>query len=212
MGDPVDHPLALPPFVPVTLDEMRAATVGEPKRVEGGLVEVVDPDPAWPDHFAEEADRIRAVLGDRVRRLDHVGSTSVLGLAAKPIIDINLVVADSDDEAAWLPDLEAAGYRLTIREPDWYRHRLLKGPARNINLHVFSTQPDGEWRRNLVFRDWLRADDTDRQGYGALKQRLGTERFEYVFEYNNAKAEAIHAIYARALAADALAGYPALSR
>lgn len=212
MGETVEHPLALPPPVPVTLEEMRAATVGEPGRIEGGRVEVADADPAWPDHFAEEAVRIRHVLGGRVLRLDHVGSTSVPGLPAKPIIDINLVVADSADEDAWLPDLEAAGYRLTIREPDWYRHRLLKGPGRDINLHVFSAQPDGEWRRNLLFRDWLRADDADRRAYGALKQRLANERFDRAFEYNNAKAEAIHAIYARALAADAAAGYPSLSR
>ena len=89
--------------------------------------------------YAREAIRIRAVLGDRVRRLEHAGSTSVPGLAAKPVIDIVLAVADSSDEPIYVPDMEAAGYVVWIREPEWYEHRVFKGPDTNINLHTFST-------------------------------------------------------------------------
>ena len=70
--------------------------------------------------------------------LEHTGSTSVPGLAAKPIIDMTLAVPDSADEDAYLPELEAAGYVLRIREPDWFEHRVFKGPDTNVNLHVFS--------------------------------------------------------------------------
>ena len=77
-------------------------------------------DPAWPAAFQREATRIRALLAEAVRLLEHVGSTSVPGLAAKPIIDILLVVQDSSDEAAYVPRLESGGYVLRIREPDWH--------------------------------------------------------------------------------------------
>ena len=80
----------------------------------------------------------RLALGDRVVRIEHTGSTSVPGLSAKPIIDISLEVPDSADEETYVPSLEAAGYVLTIREPDWFEHRLFKGPDTNVNLHVFS--------------------------------------------------------------------------
>src|SRR5690348_6645348 len=77
-------------------------------------------DPAWPRQYVVEADTIRAALGHRVLGLEHVGSTSVPGLIAKPIIDILLVLADPADEASYVPVLEQAGYFLRIREPDWY--------------------------------------------------------------------------------------------
>src|SRR5688572_6963383 len=99
-----------------TDEEMRAVTVGEVRHLDGPVV-LVDYDPVWRRLFEREAERIRAVLGDRVVRLEHAGSTSVPGLAAKPIIDIVLVVTDSADEPAYVPALEAAGYVLRIREP-----------------------------------------------------------------------------------------------
>ena len=82
----------------------------------------------WPALFVREASRVRATLGARVLMLEHVGSTSVPGLAAKPIIDMILAVADSADEPAYVPAMESAGYVLKIREPEWYQHRLFKGP------------------------------------------------------------------------------------
>ena len=90
-----------------------------------GPVRLVDPDPEWAAQYARQEARIRAALGPRAVQVEHVGSTSVPGLAAKPVIDIVLVVADSAYEAAYVPDLEAAGYALQFREPDWYEHRFL---------------------------------------------------------------------------------------
>jgi GrpB-like predicted nucleotidyltransferase (UPF0157 family) len=95
-------------------------------------------DPSWPRLYAREAARIRSALGQRVVRLEHAGSTAVPGLAAKPIIDIVLEVPDAAEEAVYLPAIQAAGYVLRLREPDWFQHRLLKGPDSDINLHLFS--------------------------------------------------------------------------
>src|SRR5690606_29898587 len=100
--------------------------------------------------FEREAKRIRSALGDRALRVEHVGSTSVPGLCAKPVIDILLVVPDSSDEASYVPALEAAGYKLRIREPEWFEHRLFKGPDTDINLHVFS-EGASEIERMLCF-------------------------------------------------------------
>lgn len=86
-----------------------------------------------------EEERIRAALGERALQIEHVGSTAVPGLAAKPIIDINLVVADTRDEDAYVPDLEAAGYVLRVREPEWFEHRMFRGGDPRVNLHVYST-------------------------------------------------------------------------
>src|SRR5213593_3900512 len=106
-------------------------TIGRPERLTG-RVELREYDPTWPDLYAREAERIRRVLGDRVVRLEHVGSTAVPGLAAKPIIDLVLEVPDSSDDPAYVPALEAAGYLLRIREPNLFEHRLFKGPDTNI--------------------------------------------------------------------------------
>jgi GrpB-like predicted nucleotidyltransferase (UPF0157 family) len=151
----------------------------------------------WAALFAREARRIRHLLSDRALLLEHVGSTSVPGLAAKPVIDILLVVADPADEPAWLPPLEEAGYRLVIREPGWYQHRALKGPDTNINLHV---HPPGspEIGRHLLFRDWLRAHDDDRDLYEQTKRELAGRTWKYVQNYADAKTEVIEAILAKA--------------
>jgi GrpB-like predicted nucleotidyltransferase (UPF0157 family) len=123
---------------PLTEKQIRAHTIGDLKPLSGRIL-IVDYDPRWPELFAREADRIRAVLGNRAMRIEHAGSTSVPGLAAKPIIDLILAVADSADEEAYVPALEAAGYLLRIREPDWFEHRMFKGPDTEINLHVFGS-------------------------------------------------------------------------
>jgi GrpB-like predicted nucleotidyltransferase (UPF0157 family) len=122
---------------PIGDEELQKAMVGELKPHNAPIV-LRDYDPEWPRLFEREADRIRGVLGEKALRVEHVGSTSVPGLVAKPIIDILLAVPDSGDEASYVPVMEAAGYVLRIREPDWFEHRLFKGPDTNINLHVFS--------------------------------------------------------------------------
>src|SRR6266542_5814649 len=149
---PSDH-------VPLTEEQIRAATIGELKPHDA-TVFLSEYDPDWPHLYLREAARIRSVLGDRVVGLEHVGSTSVPGLAAKPIIDMVLVVRDSSDEPAYVPDMEAAGYVLRLREPDWHEHRLFKGPDTNVNLHVF-TVGSAEIERVLRLRDWLRRNSAD---------------------------------------------------
>ena len=137
------------------------------------------------------------VLGSRALRIEHAGSTSVPGLAAKPIIDLLLVVADSAQEDAYAPALEAAGYVLRIREPNWYQHRMFKGPDTDINLHVFSSGCP-EIDRMLVFRDWLRSNAADRDLYARTKVALAQKEWKYVQNYADAKIVVIEEIIARA--------------
>ena len=141
---------------PLTEEQIRTHTIGERKPLSGRIL-IVDYDPHWQELFRREPDRIRAVLGSRALQIEHVGSTSVPGLSAKPIIDMLLVVTDSADEEIYARNLEAAGYLLRIREGNWYEHRMFKGPDTEINLHVFSSGCP-EIDRMLMFRDWLRGN------------------------------------------------------
>jgi GrpB-like predicted nucleotidyltransferase (UPF0157 family) len=175
---------------------MEAAVIGGPT-VHDGPIHLVDYDEAWPGLFAWEAERIRAVLGPVATEVEHVGSTSVPGLAAKPIIDIVLTVRDSSDEPAYVPAMEAAGYVLRIREPGWYEHRLFKSPDTDVNLHVFSAGCP-EVTRMLAFRDHLRADRHDRDLYERTKRELAARRWKYVQHYANAKADVVAEIMTRA--------------
>ena len=129
--------------------------------------------------------------------LRFTGSTSVPDLAAKPIIDMLLVVKDSADENAYVPDLERAGYTLRIREPAWHEHRMLKGPDTDINLHVFSSGCP-EIERILLFRDWLRRNAADRELYARTKLALAQRDWKYVQNYADAKAGVIEEVLRRA--------------
>ena len=180
----------------VTDEQLRAVTIGE-RKPHNAPVTLVDYDPAWPALFEREARRIRAALGDRVVRLEHTGSTSVPGLAAKPIIDITLIVRDSGDEAGYVPQLEAAGYVLRIREPDWHQHRLLKGPDTDVNLHVFS-HGSPELERMVGFRDWLRTHDDERELYERTKRELAARTWRHTQHYADAKTAVVEEIIARA--------------
>ena len=169
----------------------------------------------WPAHAQEIAARLFAALGPRALRIEHVGSTAVPGLPAKPIIDLDLTVADSADEPVWLPQLEAAGFVLTVREPWWHEHRMLRGGRRPddgiaptdggpaANIHVFG--PDSpELVRHIVFRNWLRYDAEDRDRYAVAKREaaaISTGQNEQVMDYNARKQDVIRDIYARALRA-----------
>jgi GrpB-like predicted nucleotidyltransferase (UPF0157 family) len=158
---------------------------------------IKDYDPRWPELFALEADRIRGLLGERALRVEHTGSTSVPGLVAKPIIDVLLVVKDSADEDAYVPDLEAAGYLLRIREPKWFEHRMFKGPDTDINLHVLSFGC-AEIDRILIFRDWLRGNARDCDLYARTKLDLARQEWEDIQNYADAKTAVIEEILARA--------------
>jgi GrpB-like predicted nucleotidyltransferase (UPF0157 family) len=178
--------------------EIQSVTVGDVETLTGPIA-FVEYDPRWPELYEREETRIRSALGDRVQQIEHTGSTSVPGLAAKPIIDITMTVADVTDEDAYARDLEAAGYTIRIREnePDSYDHRLFKGPDTNINLHVFS---DGcvELERMVGFRDWLRAHDDDRALYENTKRELLKQHWQYVQNYADAKTPVVEEINARA--------------
>ena len=156
-------------------------------------------DPTWPDQYAEEAGFIRAALGERALVLEHVGSTSIPGLSAKPIIDILLAVADSSDEDAYAPALSANGFRLHLREPDWEQHRVMKGERRLVNLHVF-TEGSREIARMVGFRDHLRAHPEELRLYQQTKQALAARTWRHVQHYANAKSEVVEAIIERAMA------------
>lgn len=169
----------------------------EPVTLHHGTILLVDSDPNWPILFAREAARIRDVLGPAVIRLEHAGSTSVPGLVAKPIIDIVLVVPDSSDEPSYVPVLTAAGYRLVIREPGWFEHRVFKGPDTDINMHVF-TAGAAEIDRMLRFRDQLRADEHDREVYARTKRMLAGRQWRHVQHYAQAKSEVVNEILGHA--------------
>lgn len=186
---------------PKTEEEIVAHTIGEVRPLTAPIV-IADYDPAWPALFEREAQRIRRSLGDQVVQLEHVGSTSVPGLAAKPWIDILLVVPDSSDEASYVPALEAEGYVLRIRESDWHEHRMLRGPDTDVNLHVFSAGCV-EIERMVGFRDWLRSHDEDRALYERTKRELAGREWKFVQNYADAKTEVVAEILARALASRA---------
>jgi GrpB-like predicted nucleotidyltransferase (UPF0157 family) len=130
--------------------------------------------------------------------LEHVGSTSIPGIPAKPIIDILLAVADSSDEDAYVPALTAQGYRLHLREPEWEQHRVMKGEKPNVNLHVF-TVGSREVVRMVAFRDRCRSHPEERRLYLETKQALAGQVWRHVQHYANAKSEVVEAIIARAL-------------
>ena len=181
---------------PTTEEQLRAVTIGEPEQLSGP-VELVEYDEDWPSLYEVEAAKIRAALGERVLQLEHVGSTSVPGLAAKPRIDIVLAVVDSTDEPGYVPALEAGGYTLRIREPGWFEHRLLKGIAPAVNLHVFSVGSP-EIERMVAFRDRLREDEADRGLYADAKRELARRDWKFVQNYADAKTEVVEEILRRA--------------
>lgn len=161
---------------------------------------LADYDPNWPNLFAIEESRIRGAIGDVALSIDHVGSTSVPDLIAKPIIDILLVVPDSTDESAYVPALEIH-YKLHHREPDWFEHRMFKGRHTALHLHVFS-QDCAEIERMLRFRDRLRSSEADRELYAQTKTALARQEWARGQDYADAKTEVVNSILARAPQSD----------
>jgi GrpB-like predicted nucleotidyltransferase (UPF0157 family) len=184
----------------------RVARELDPEWLIGGRearpIVVADYDPAWSDRFETERRCIAAALPDVVA-IEHIGSTSVPGLPAKPIIDI-IVMTEGDIDAA-IPPLEAAGYVLRVREPD---HRMLRTPSRDVHIHLWSDP--FETARHLLFRDWLREDADDRARYAAVKRELATREWGDMNDYADAKSPVIAEITARAEAWAAATGrhYP----
>lgn len=152
-----------------------------------GPVTLVEWDPAWLARFERKRARIRQALGGAVRRIEHIGSTSVRGVAAKPIIDILVTVPDVNDEAAFVGRLERAGYVLRVREPG---HRMFRTPDVDVHVHVLDDS-DVEADRYLVFRDRLRSSADDRMAYERLKRELAARDSEEIGHYADAKGPLI---------------------
>ena len=181
---------------PTREEYLDAVTIGE-RKPHDAPIRLADYDPRWPHVYESLAERIRAALGDSVVALEHVGSTSVRGLCAKPIIDMLLVVPDSTDEAHYVPALEARGFVLRIREPGWFEHRMLNAADIDCNVHVFSAGCE-EPARMLAFRDRLRSHEGDRRLYEDSKRKLAARTWRHVQHYADAKSEVVREILARA--------------
>ena len=179
-------------------ERVRNAIIGE---IESPKIVVRDYDPvSRPEHFRQEAATLRAALGEAARRVEHIGSTSVPGLAAKPIVDVLLVVEDSSDEHSYLPALEEAGYVLRVRERDFHEHRMFRTAAKDVHVHVYS--PDSpEIERYLLLRDRLRKYHEERELYARTKRELANQTWPTMQHYAEAKTEVIEGIISRAAAA-----------
>jgi GrpB-like predicted nucleotidyltransferase (UPF0157 family) len=192
-----EYPQAVTQRFHGTPEQMAGAQVGEwPSTSETIVIE--DYDAAWADRFAAASSSIRDVLGELIVDVDHVGSTSVPGLAAKPIVDIDLTLRDPADESCYVEALETLGYRLVVREPWWYGHRMLVSSTADINLHVWP--PDApEPVRHRLFRDWLRSHPEDPEWYASTKRHLASNTAPSA--YSLAKNDVIDEIFARIFAA-----------
>jgi GrpB-like predicted nucleotidyltransferase (UPF0157 family) len=168
--------------------------------IEKRKIKIVDYDPDWPQKFETHAKRLGDSLGGTALRIEHIGSTSVPGLAAKPIIDILVVVSDSAHESAYLPELEAAGYVLRVREPEWHEHRMFRTPEQDVHIHIYSVGCP-EIERVLTFRDRLRHNRDDRSRYEQAKRELAAKEWSDMNAYAEAKTEVIESIIAASQAA-----------
>lgn len=167
--------------------------------VEKREIRIVDYDPTWPAKFEMHRRIIAKALGAAALQIEHIGSTSVPGLAAKPIIDILVVVPNSADESIYLFQLNAVGYGLRVREPDWNEHRMFRTAEKNVHVHVYSAACQ-EIERNLTFRDRLRINTADRRRYEETKRALAKREWVDMNAYANAKTEVIEHIIAAAQA------------
>ena len=150
-------------------------------------------DENWPVLFEREKQRISTILKDKALMIEHIGSTSVPGLIAKPIIDILLVVEDAGKEEDYVVDLVSHGYILRIKEPDFENHHMFLGPDTDIHLHVFS-QGSKEIEKYLLLRNYLRAHQEARELYANTKKTLAKKKWKYVQNYADAKSDVVQQI------------------
>lgn len=172
-------------------EELKSVLIGG---LEPVTVTVVDYDPSWPLRFEELQARVRAALGANAVTVEHIGSTAVPGLAAKPIIDILIVVDDVNDEAGFVPPLQDAGFVLRVREPG---HRMMRTPVKDVHLHLYDPHA-GAIRDYLDFRDWLRTHPDDCDLYEAAKRQLASQQWDDMNCYAEAKSDIITQILSRA--------------
>jgi GrpB-like predicted nucleotidyltransferase (UPF0157 family) len=175
-------------------EPLKLGVIGEREK---SPIRIDEYDSNWPKKFETHAGIIAGALGDAALRIEHIGSTSVPGLGAKPIVDILVVVPDSTNESTYLPQLEAAGYVLRVREPDWNEHRMFRTSEKDVHLHVYSTGCP-EIQRNLIFRDRLRRNIDDRLRYEETKRQLAAKNLPDHQAYTDGKTEVIESIIAAA--------------
>jgi GrpB-like predicted nucleotidyltransferase (UPF0157 family) len=175
-------------------ERMREAIIGE---IRPQAIVIADYDPAWPERFRREEAKIRRSLGEAALAVEHIGSTSVPRLAAKPIVDILLVVEDSGEEASYLPAMEEAGYVLRVREPNFEEHRMFRTPGKDVHVHVFSVGSK-EIERLLLLRDRLRGNERDRELYASTKRKLASRDWPSMQHYADAKSGVVEGILKRA--------------
>lgn len=158
---------------------------------------IAEPDPRWARLGAELVARIRAALGEIALDVEHLGSTSVPDLPAKPIIDLVITVPDPDDEDSYVPGLVHLGLVHAVREPWWFGHRLFRGTDPVANVHVFG--PDcPEVERMRILRDWLRSHPVDRARYATAK-RAAAAGGGHVMDYNARKQQVLREILTAAV-------------
>lgn len=172
--------------------EIQASLVGP---LEARKVEIVDYDDEWPLLFRREARALEKALGETAIRIEHIGSTSVPDLAAKPVVDI-LVTVEQVDEATLTPVLVPLGFELRVRESE---HLAFRRRDRSVNLHFYPDDSE-EVTAYLLFRDHLRVDGGDRALYETVKRRLATQEWPDVNHYADAKGPVIDEILTRARA------------
>lgn len=168
--------------------------------IEKGEIEIAPYDPQWPKVFQTHATIIKKALARTALQIEHIGSTSVTGLGAKPIVDILLVVEDAAVETSYRTKLEQAGYQLRVREPDFHEHRMFRTPARDVHIHIFSSTC-AEIERHLTFRNRLQTNRAARHLYEQTKRKLAKKSWADVNDYAEAKSEVIERIIGAARAA-----------
>lgn len=175
-GDPNENPWVL----------------GQPKAEN---IEVEAYSPSWAELFQTLRQGIAAALAGKTLAIEHIGSTAVPGLPAKPVIDIDVIVDDPENEDTYVPALTAMGYTLTVREHSWYRHRMLRLDSPRVNVHVFG--PDcPEYIRHILFRDWLCTHPQDRSLYADAKTQA-KDGADTVQTYNMRKQAVVREIYTK---------------
>jgi GrpB-like predicted nucleotidyltransferase (UPF0157 family) len=172
------------------------------ERYGGGSIVVVDYDPSWPAMFDDERRRIEAALGPLVLAVEHIGSTSVAGLAAKPIIDLLVgVTSRAEFVPRGIEALRAVGYAYLPEYESWLPGELFfrKGPPGPWTHHVHAMETSHpRWQHRLLFRDYLRAHPEAASAYGKLKRDLAAAFGDDIAGYRNAKAAFCEATMAQA--------------
>ncbi len=175
-------------------EKWETGLIGGPEK---RVIEIVPYRSNWPLQFQSHSERIKNVLGETALRIEHIGSTSVEGLDAKPIIDILVVVFDPAKENLYLPGMLSEGYELRVREPGFEEHRMFRTPERDVHVHFYPAE-SGEIERYLLFRDFVRTNPEARDQYAALKRELSKSDWADMNEYADAKTNFIEGIIRRA--------------